>query len=347
MAYDLTRRFVIAVSSRALFDLSRENHVFETAGQQEYDKMQREQIDSPATPGSGFRLVRSMLGLNDYLPPDRGIETVLLSRNSVQAGKRIVRSLRHHKLAVSRSAFTTGESVVPYLGCYSVDLFLSANPEDVAAAAGSGVPAALVMGNPYKHPREPKREIRIAFDGDSVLFGSESEAIYQSDGMDAFHKNEYRLKDTPMTKGPMARLLFSLRYLQRILPSGAPAIRVAIVTARNGPADERVMTTLDSWGVEVDQMFFLGGMDKWPVLREFNPDIFFDDQLNHCSLASGYIPSAQVPSNLFTLFGSESPLCPKCGGKTVRREARRGPTKGKPFFGCARFPACRGSVSVA
>jgi 5'-nucleotidase len=346
MPYDLSKRFVIAVSSRALFDANRENQVFETQSQAEYNKYQRERRETPLDPGVSFGMVRALLALNDVLPDERKIEVILLSRNSPAAGLRVMSSIRHHGLDITRSVFTTGEPVSKYLNAYSVDLFLSANTEDVQSAYEAGFASAMVYGLPKELYGSEVEKIRLAFDGDSVLFSDESERIYQSSGVEAFHEHEDEHKELPLKSGPFAKTLLSLAYLQRSLDPKDKRIEIALITARNAPSDQRVLNTLESWGIELDQTFFTGGMSKELILKEYRPHIFFDDQPAHCITASYFVPTAQVPSNLFTLMGVLPPECPGCGAEMVKRSAARGVTAGKAFWGCSNFPQCRKTVSL-
>lgn len=347
MPYDLSKKFVIAISSRALFDASRENDLFESRGQRAYDEHQLKFADQPLEPGPAFGLIKAMLALNKFLDEERRIEVVLLSRNSAAAGIRVNSSIRHHNLDISRSAFTTGDPIAPLLDAFCVDLFLSAFADDVHAAFKAGHASALMYGLPRSRRGEQVECIKIAFDGDSVLFSDESERIYQDEGMEAFHINERNLALTPLKQGPFAKVLISLAYIQRRLPSNAKLIKTSIVTARNAPSDSRVLYTLRDWGVQVDHVYFMGGVQKSGLLKAINPHIFFDDQPAHCVPASVLVPTAQVPSNLFTLSGAVSPSCPQCGGEMTIRKAFRGPTAGKRFFGCKSYPSCRGSVSIA
>ena len=347
MPYDLSRRFVVAISSRALFDANRENGIYESEGQDAYDSYQRKNADKAMSPGAAFGLVRALLKLNEYLPDDRNIEVVLVSRNSVAAGKRIANSIKHHELLITRSGFTTGGAVAKYLKAFHVDLFLSANGDDVQAAYESGHAAALMYGLPKRSGMKEVDCIRIAFDGDSVLFSDDSERIYQEQGMDAFHEHESGQSLVPLEDGPFRKVLVSLAYIQRRLPKGKELLKTAIVTARNAPSDVRVLNTLEEWGVKVDELFFMGGVRKDELLEVYDPHIFFDDHPTHCAAASVFVPTGQVPSNLFTVAGALKPPCPRCGGEMEVRLARQGPTAGKRFFGCKSFPACRGSVSMA
>ncbi len=347
MPLSFSRRFVIAVSSRALFDLSRENAIFDEQGAAAFEKYQLDREHDPPPPGPAYRLIRNMLSLNKYLPADRHIEVVLTSRNSASAGIRIKRAITKSGLNITRSVFSSGDPVAPYLQAFNVDLFLSADAADVRTAWENGFASALVFGAPKTQIETEPGTIRIAFDGDAVLFSEASEKIYQSEGLDAFHKHERDNSEQPLEYGPFAKVLLSLSYIRRRLPKDASLIKTIIVTARNGPSDIRVLNTLRHWNVGVDTVLFLGGLDKSSFLSAVNADIYFDDQLSHCAGASTVVPTAQVPSNLFLLAGAVTPDCPRCGKPMKLKTARRGETAGKRFYGCSAYPACRGSVSVA
>ncbi len=234
----------------------------------------------------------------------------MISRNDPDTGIRVFDSIERHGLDISRGAFTDGRDAYPYLKPFSCNLFLSANPSDVVKGLRAGVPAALVMPPPDGPVPGDDGEVRIAFDGDAVLFDEESERIFQEQGLDAFLENEERLADIPMSPGPFEPFLRALQRVQSEFPADRSPIRVALVTARNAPAHKRVVNTLRAWAVRVDEAFFLGGVDKGPILAALKPHIFFDDQVSHLESAQATTPSAQVPSIAMqaTLFGDASSL---------------------------------------
>ncbi len=298
MAYDLTNYLVIGISSRALFDLSRENEIYEKEGLEAYCQYQLEHENDVLLPGSGFNLVKAMLRINQIDLENRHIEVVIMSRNSADTSLRISNSIDHYGLDITRAAFTGGEAVSKYLNAFDVDLFLSATEEDVQAAVESKVASGLIYEGSTKNADENLNQIRIAFDGDAVLFSEESELIYQQQGLDAFVEHEKKNANQPLPEGPFAKLLKTLSYLQFQLDGlgeGATLIRTALVTARNSPAHERVIRTLRAWNVRVDETFFLGGVSKDQVLKAFSPHIFFDDQHLHCDDAAKVVPTARVP----------------------------------------------------
>ena len=301
MSYDLSNYLVIGVSSRALFDLTRENEIYEKKGLEAYCRYQLDHENDILEPGTGFALIESMLRINEIETGTRRTEVVIISRNSADTSLRISNSINAYKLDITRAAFTGGEPVAKYLNAFDVDLFLSATEEDVQAAVASNVAAGLIYDGPSHNPQSPLKQIRIAFDGDAVLFSEESETIYQQQGLEAFIEHEKINAQKPLPEGPFAKLLKTLSFLQFDINSRGqhtvPPIRTALVTARNSPAHERVIRTLRNWNVRIDETFFLGGVPKDKILASFSPHIFFDDQHQHCDAASKVVPTARVPTN--------------------------------------------------
>jgi 5'-nucleotidase len=299
MPYDLTNYLVIGVSSRALFDLTLENEIYESEGLEAYCQYQLKHENDILKPGTGFALIEAMLAVNDIDPAVRRTEVVIISRNSADTSLRISNSINDHNLDITRAAFTGGEPVAKYLNAFEVDLFLSATEEDVQAAVESDVAAGLIYDGPSRDRSDPLQQIRIAFDGDAVLFSKESEMIYQQQGLEAFIHHEQKNAQQPLPEGPFAKLLKTLSFMQFDLNKGnrqsSPPIRTALVTARNSPAHERVIRTLRTWNVRIDETFFLGGVPKHKILESFSPHIFFDDQHQHCEGASQLVPTARVP----------------------------------------------------
>ncbi|MDH3388563.1 MAG: 5'-nucleotidase [Gammaproteobacteria bacterium] len=299
MPYDLSNYLVIGVSSRALFDLSRENEIFVNEGLEAYCRYQLEHENDVLEPGTGFALIEAILRINEIEIGVRRTEVVIISRNSADTSLRISNSIDHYRLDITRAAFTGGEPVAKYLNAFDVDLFLSATEEDVQAAVESKVAAGLIYDGPSRNRTDPLEQIRIAFDGDAVLFSKESEMIYQQQGLEAFIAHEKENAKQPLPEGPFAKLLKTLSFLQFDLTGktakSQPPIRTALVTARNSPAHERVIRTLRTWNVRIDETFFLGGVPKHKILESFSPHIFFDDQHQHCEGAAKVVPTARVP----------------------------------------------------
>lgn len=294
MPYDFSNYLVIGISSRALFDLSTEHAIFERDGLEAYTKYQLEHEDEMLSPGSGFPIAKAILALNDIVPGKRKTEVVIMSRNSAETSLRFFNSIRHYGLDITRAALTGGGQLSSYMGAYGVDLFLSAHEADVQDAIDAGFAAARIYDPAEGYAVVPD-QIRIAFDGDAVLFSDESEKIYQEQGLDAFLDHETLNAKKPMAEGPFAKLLRALSFLQFDAALSKPPIRTALVTARNSPAHERVIRTLRAWNVRVDEAHFLGGASKYEVLKAFRPHIFFDDQDVHLKDAARSMPVARVP----------------------------------------------------
>jgi 5'-nucleotidase len=294
--YSLEGKLVIGISSRALFDLDESDRVFRSDGLAAYRAFQREHEKDVLAPGTAMPLIRGLLGINPAGAPERErlVEIILLSRNDADSAMRLFNSIEAHGLDITRGALTSGRDPWPYLGALQCSLFLSANPDDVFHARAQGFPAALVLPRPVETPDEGPTEVRIAFDGDAVLFHESSELMFQRDGLEAFQENERMLTDRPMDPGPFAPFLLALKRIQDHFPDGQSPIRTALVTARGAPTHTRVVKTLRAWGVRMDETFFLGGLDKAPVLAALRPHIFFDDQLSHLRDAQLRVPSAHV-----------------------------------------------------
>ena len=295
MAVSLEGKLVVAISSRALFDFEEENRVFEQANDRAYMQLQLERLEVPAPPGVAFSLVKKMLAFNDEKEPR--IEVVILSRNDPVSGMRVFRSAQHYGLPILRGSFTRGQSPWRYLKPLKANLFLSTHLSDVRAALDAGVPAAQVYPHSAHASESHPHEIRIAFDGDAVLFSDEAERVYQSQGLSAFQQHEKDRASQPLSAGPFKPLLAALHRLQL---EGTPRMRIrtALVTARSAPAHERAIRTLMDWNIDIDEAMFLGGLDKGEFLREFEPDFFFDDQTGHIESAARHVPAGHVASGI-------------------------------------------------
>lgn len=296
MAVDLKGKLVVAISSRALFDFEEANSVYENVSADEYRKYQRERLDHPAALGAAFPLVRKLLSFN--CSEIQRVEVVILSRNDPVSGLRVFKSAIKNDLNIERGMFTQGREPFYYLQALQADLFLSANEQDVREAIGKGFPAARVYPNSLQVAQRHQNEIRIAFDGDAVLFSDESEKVFQARGLDAFQAHEKANSLNPLSDGPMKSFLNQLNKLRESSSELDFYVRTALVTARSAPAHERAIRTLMSWGIEVDEAMFLGGLDKAPFLKEFEPDFFFDDQIDHCESAVRVTPTGHVLGGL-------------------------------------------------
>lgn len=298
MAYDLEHRLVIGVSSRALFDLSVENELFETQGVEAYCRYQVEHEKDHLMPGNGFRLIEALLNINKIPGQEGRVEVIIMSHNSPDTSLRVFNSIAHYGLQISRAVLASGASLAPYLNAFHTDLYLSADEADVQAAIDSGIAAGIICCDRIQTVGEnadPLSQIRIAFDGDAVLFSDESEQLYKEQGLEAFEENERLRANQPMNQGPFAKFLKTISDIQKDFPQDQAPIRTALVTARSAPAHERVIRTLRAWNVRIDEAFFLGGISKSDVLKAFGAQIFFDDQAVHTKLASQVVPSARVP----------------------------------------------------
>lgn len=296
MPISLKDLLVVAVSSRAVFDFEEENAIFDAQDHASYEKLQLERLNQPARPGVAYPLVKKLLSFNIGAPR---VEVVILSRNDPVSGLRVFRSAEHHGLPITRGVFTRGAPPYSYLRPLSASLFLSANEADVRQALSAGTPAARVYPHSVAAAHANPHEVRIAFDGDAVLFGDESERVYREQGLPAFEHQERSLADQPMSPGPFKLFLEALHRLQRVAGEAVPVrIRTALVTARSAPAHERAINTLMSWGIQVDEAMFLGGLEKGPFLEQFQPDFFFDDQTGHCESAALVTATGHVVSGV-------------------------------------------------
>ena len=295
MPATLEGQLVVAISSRALFDFEEENQVFEQTDDRAYMKLQLDRLETPAKPGVAFSLVKKLLAFNQA--GAQHIEVVILSRNDPVSGMRVFRSAQHYGLPIQRGSFTRGQAPWRYLKPLHANLFLSTHLSDVRAALDAGVPAAQVYPHSAHASDAHPHEVRIAFDGDAVLFSDEAEQVYQAQGLNAFQQHEKDKASQPLSAGPFKPLLEALHRLQT---QGTPSMRIrtALVTARSAPAHERAIRTLMNWHVEVDEAMFLGGLEKGEFLREFEPDFFFDDQTGHIESAARHVPAGHVASGI-------------------------------------------------
>ena len=287
----------VAISSTALFDLSASNDLYLDQGLEAYRHFQIANEDVELEPGDGFYLVEKLLNINKILNKRR-VEVILLSRNSADTGLRVFNSIRAYDLDITRAAFCGGQSPYRYIGAFGCDLFLSTFAEDVHQALEQNVAAAQLLGRHRRTDVQSSSTLKIAFDGDAVLFSDEAEQIYQSDGLEAFAASEVDQAQDPLAGGPFKAFLSALHALQQEFPEGESPIRAALVTARGAPAHERVIRTLRDWDIRLDESLFLGGMDKTEFLRAFEADIFFDDQTGHCERAAPHVATGHVPHGI-------------------------------------------------
>ena len=286
-------KLVIAISSRALFDLDEEHQVYESQGLAAYSQYQIDHEDTPLAKGQAFPLASKLLALNDQLAEPLGVEIVLLSRNSADTGLRIFNSIEHYGLPITRAAFCGGEPPWRYIQAFGCHLFLSSESSDVRKALDNNVAAATLVSRPLDGP--VREDIRFAFDGDAVIFSDEAEQIFKAEGLQAFTESEVAQRNEPLSGGPFKNFLSALHALQRAFPESQSPIRTALVTARSAPAHERVIRTLRAWDIRLDESIFLGGLPKVEFLRAYDADVFFDDQQSHCNLAADHIATGHVP----------------------------------------------------
>ena len=287
-------KLVIGISSRALFDLDESHKIFERDGVDAYREYQILNEEKILNPGNAFGLVKKILEINNLYKSKDRVEVILLSRNSADTGLRVFNSIEAHSLDISRAVFCGGESPHKYVKDFNIDLFLSSSSEDVRMAIESNVASATIISG-KSNLKQHSHLLKIAFDGDAVIFSDESEKIYHEKGISAFIKNETKGEKISLEPGPMKPFLMELNRLQREFTLDECPIRTALVTARSAPTHKRVIKTLREWGVRIDESLFLGGMSKEDFLKSFQADIFFDDQLKNIQDASGKITSAHVP----------------------------------------------------
>ncbi|MFD7135930.1 5'-nucleotidase [Streptomyces sp. NPDC059894] len=300
--YSLENRLVIGIASSALFDLAESDAVFRREGEESYRTYQRDNVDNTLRPGVAFPFIRRILSLNDLAPEgDPLVEVIILSRNDPDTGLRVMRSIKAHDLPISRAVFMQGRAPHRFMRALHMSLFLSADDNDVREAVASGLPAGRVLGSAVADDPEDK-DLRIAFDFDGVLASDESERVFQQDGLEGFRAHESLNVATPHDAGPLRDFLREINTLQRREEERrrqdadyAIRVHVSIVTARNAPAHERAVLSLNNWGVTVNDAFFLGGVDKSSVMDVLRPHIFFDDQVSHLEGTSRTTPSVHIP----------------------------------------------------
>lgn len=290
------QKLVIAISSRALFDLGESHQVFENDGLEAYSQYQIDHEDVVLAPGDAFPMVEKFLKINDLLGGEPRVEVILLSRNSADTGLRVFNSINHYGLNITRAAFTGGESPYRYIAPFNGHLFLSTDASDVRHAIEHGVAAATLLTSSRKF--SDSAQLRFAFDGDAVLFSDEAEQVYKTQGLDAFAKSERESAKTPLSGGPFKSFLAALHGLQNEFKGRECPIRTALVTARSAPAHERVIRTLRAWNIRIDESLFLGGLSKGAFLKAYGADVFFDDQPTHCQSARDHVATGHVPHGI-------------------------------------------------
>jgi len=288
-------KLVVAISSRALFDLSESHAVYQKEGLKAYAEYQIAHEDEPLEKGDAYGFVQKLLRINELLG-QRRVEVILLSRNSADTGLRIFNSIQHHGLDITRAAFCGGENPYRYIQAFNTHLFLSTDVEDVRLALEQNVAAASLLPSVKRVSEDPR--LRIAFDGDAVLFSDEAERVFKTQGLEAFTASEKASASQPLSGGPFKPFLGALHQIQTEFAEGECPIRTALITARSAPSHERVIRTLRAWNIRIDESIFLGGMDKGQFLRAFDADVFFDDQEGHCQSAQQHVTTGHVPHGI-------------------------------------------------
>lgn len=291
----VAEKLVVAISSRALFDLEDSHRVYTEQGVEAYCQYQIERENEVLQPGVAFPLVQKLLALNTLGKARERVEVILLSRNSADTGLRVFNSIQEHQLPITRAVFSSGQSPFRYVQPFGADLFLSSDPMDVADTLDSGYASATILPSHQDESGEESTQLKIAFDGDAVLFSDDAERIFKTNGLQAFTESESSAANDPLPGGPFKNLLSALHAIQAEFPSTESPIRTALVTARAAPAHERVIRTLRAWNIRIDEAMFLGGLNKGEFLQKFGADIFFDDQRGHCESARQHVPTGHVP----------------------------------------------------
>jgi len=286
-------KLTVTISSRALFDMRESHKIFLDSGLEAYHEHQTGLENSVLNPGVGFTLIEKILGLRNEMTE---VEVILISKNSADSGLRIFNSIEHYGLDITRAAFTDGQDTHQYVGAFNSDLFLSSNSSEVAKTLASGYAAATILESDFDNSLGD--QLKIAFDGDAVIFSDEAEIIYQEEGLDAFVENETSKRDIVLQDGPFKSFLSTIEKIQSSFPRNDNPIRTALVTARSAPSHKRVINTMREWGIRIDESFFLGGMDKGLFLKTFGADIFFDDHRGNCDSSNKYVPTGHVPNGI-------------------------------------------------
>lgn len=301
MSYPIERKLVVGISSNALFDLSYEDNLFETQGVEAYRKYQLENREKLIDHGLAYPFIRRFLAINDIYTDESPVEVVLLSKNSPETGIRIFKSIQSHDLNISRAVFTSGQSPYKYIPAYNISLFLSTNNSDVSLAMKAGFAAGCILQSDVIDDPTDK-ELRVAFDFDGVIIDDEAEKVYQNSDLSKFHQHEEKNVFTPHEPGPLADFFKKLSFFQKLEarkkendPNYEKILRTGILTARNAPSHERIVTTLEHWGVSVDDMFLTGGVEKKRILEVLKPHLFLDDQKNHLDDSLKNITLVHVP----------------------------------------------------
>lgn len=300
MAYLIDNKLVVAITSTALFDFSKEHEIFVTEGLDAFRAYQAAHRKDVPPPGAAFPFIKRLLHLNKIFAEKAPVEVVLLSRNDPEAGLRMMDAMPHYGLDITRASFLSGKAPYPFMASVNACLYLSTNKDEVREAVLAGYPAGHVL--PCAAMDDGDNQLRIAFDFDGVLVDDEAETKYADGGLPLFYHYEVENKDRPLKNGPLMPLLRRLSAIQELqqkhsnlLNNPEKAIRISIVTARNAPAHERLVNTMKHLGLEVDELFLTGGIEKKNFLDVIKPQLFFDDQLGHLEPAAASTPCVHIP----------------------------------------------------
>lgn len=303
MAYPIDKKLVVGISSNALFDLSKEDDIFKKNGLEAYRNFQNEHKTLVLPKGVAFPFIKRLLNINTVYKEEKPVEVVLLSRNSPETGIRIFNSIQEHGLDITRAAFMSGGSAIEYIAAFNISLFLAINEQDVKSAIDKGLPAGRILKTKIIDDDEDAFELRVAFDFDGVIADDEAERIYKEGGLEKYHKYENSHKSEALRSGPLANFFKKISFFQKLETrkqhedaSYKKILKTAIITARNAPAHEIAINTLNNWEVNVDEMFLLGGIDKSRILEVLKPHLYFDDQMAHLDQsAAKNIPLVHIP----------------------------------------------------
>lgn len=288
-----------------MFDLTESDSVFREKGEEQYRIFQESNLNNPLPKGIAFSFIRRLLSLNDLSSDpinDPLVEVVLLSKNDPDTGLRVMRTIAHYELGITRAIFMQGQSPYEYIPALNISLFLSGNRSDIDAAIKLNLPAGHAMKSSVVDDDDDDG-LRIAFHFDGVLADDESETVMQETrDLQKFHSHETLNVMQPHNPGPLKEFLIRISTIQSVEenrkrsdPRYENRLRVSIVTARNAPSHERALNTLKSWGVMANDAFFLGGIEKGKVLGVLRPHIFFDDQSGHLTSVAQVAPSVHIP----------------------------------------------------
>ncbi|XP_003276013.2 cytosolic 5'-nucleotidase 1B isoform X2 [Nomascus leucogenys] len=280
----------IALSSCVLFNMVDGRKIYEEEGLEKYMEYQLTNENVILTPGPAFRLVKALQYVNarlrDLYPDEQDLfDIVLMTNNHAQVGVRLINSVNHYGLLIDRFCLTGGKNPIGYLKAYLTNLYIATDTEKVQEAIQEGI-ASATMFDGAKDMAYCDTQLRVAFDGDAVLFSDESEHFTKEHGPDKFFQYDTLCESKPLAQGPLKGFLEDLGRLQKKFYAKNQRllcpIRTYLVTAKSAASSgARVLKTLRRWGLEIDEALFLAGAPKSPILVKIRPHIFFDDHMFH------------------------------------------------------------------